>query len=62
LTSLDADDPDKGIDPGDPQIFWSDGDGKPANVLSATHLTSRACVVTDAFWDGTAMILTISRP
>jgi hypothetical protein len=64
ILSLPLDDEDRGTDPADPRIFWSDADGVPwEGLLSVgTYLTSRSCIVADAVWDGTDFVLTLTRP
>ena len=64
-TSLSADDPDKGSDPDQINIFWGDNLGAKKTTLvplQDTFLVSRPCVITNSVWNGTVFELSISIP
>jgi len=52
ITALPLDDPDRGLDPDQGDLYWSNDRGdKTVDLIEKTHLTGRSCEIT-AQWDG----------
>lgn len=52
ITALPLDDPDRGLDPDQGSLYWSNDRGdKAVDLIEKTHLTGRSCEIT-ARWDG----------